>query len=148
MLTKNKPQGVIHGSTLRPSEQGIAAIETATKQLIESVDADAQVVWSMRYIQSGPLEGSHAFDNEKTTPPPPPPSASASSGRGRGSGMTMTTGPCERVLSFPAPSVDLAFDDGTIDRVRRAWTAITGGDADEDEFLVFADREGVDDEDE
>ena len=47
---------------------------------------------------------------------------------------------------FPAPSVDLAFDDRVLEAVRAAWRFALGDEAKDDEFLCFADREGEEDE--
>lgn len=110
-------KGVIYGSTLRSSEEGYSAIQAATKQLLTSVDSQAEVIYSLRYTQLGSLEND----------------ASAS----------LTTEECDRIFSFPAPCLDLAFDDTMIEQVKRVWKTIMGPDANEDEFLVFEDREGT-----
>ncbi|GAA5231340.1 hypothetical protein GCM10025794_31660 [Massilia kyonggiensis] len=46
------------------------------------------------------------------------------------------------ILSFPPPSLDLAFDDGVIDTVKEAWKIIMGDQA-SDDFMNFEDREGA-----
>lgn len=43
---------------------------------------------------------------------------------------------------FPASSVDLAFDDQTVETVREAWRFVVGDEASDDDFLQFADRDG------
>lgn len=118
MIIANGPwsKGVIYGSTLRPSEEGYSAIQAATKQLLASVDPQAEIIYSLRYTQLGSLEND----------------ASAS----------LSTEGCDRIFSFPAPCLDLAFDDIMIEQVKRVWKTIMGPDANEDEFLVFEDREG------
>ncbi|KAI1417433.1 GDP dissociation inhibitor [Hypoxylon sp. FL1857] len=50
-------------------------------------------------------------------------------------------------FAFPSPSLNLAFDDGCLEAVKDAWKLVTGGDASEDEYMVFQDREGVGDDD-
>jgi hypothetical protein len=57
--------------------------------------------------------------------------------------------PTERnkhVISFPDPSLGLSFDETIFDQVRLVWTKILGDEA--SNFLVFADREGEDFDDE
>ncbi|KAI0113898.1 GDP dissociation inhibitor-domain-containing protein [Hypoxylon sp. NC0597] len=51
-------------------------------------------------------------------------------------------------FAFPSPSLNLAFDDGCLEAVKDAWKLVMGGEASEDEYMVFQDREGVGDEDE
>ena len=53
----------------------------------------------------------------------------------------------ERFLKLPSPSTDLVFDDGVLDSVRWAWQKIIGEEVDSDEFLVFLEREGQEDDD-
>lgn len=52
----------------------------------------------------------------------------------------------KHVLNFPPTSMDLAFDDSTLEQVREVWQKILGDDV--GEFLVFQDREAVTDDDE
>lgn len=51
------------------------------------------------------------------------------------------------VLTFPVPSPSLAFSDAVLAPVRDAWKQILGDEAVDEEYLVFADREGVADDD-
>lgn len=53
------------------------------------------------------------------------------------------------VLDFPPPSVSLTFTDTILDPVQEAWRRALGETAEEDDvqYMVFADREGVGDED-
>lgn len=44
--------------------------------------------------------------------------------------------------------MDLVFDDGILDSVRWAWQRIMGEEADSDQFLVFPEREGQEEDDE
>jgi hypothetical protein len=46
------------------------------------------------------------------------------------------------ILSFPPPSLDLAFDDALIDTAKEAWKIIMGDQA-SDDFMKFEDREGA-----
>jgi hypothetical protein len=50
---------------------------------------------------------------------------------------------------MPRPSVNLAFDDSTLEPVRKAWQMALGAAAEEAdaEYMVFTDREGVGDDD-
>jgi Rab proteins geranylgeranyltransferase component A len=54
------------------------------------------------------------------------------------------------VLTFRSPSLDLVFDDEVFDSVKEAWRLIMGSEANNNEFMVFPDREvgvgGDDDE--
>ena len=52
-------------------------------------------------------------------------------------------------ITFPPPSLDLAFNDSVLDPVHDAWKVLMGSGAeDEDiEYLKFEDREGADDDD-
>ncbi|KAF2848760.1 rab geranylgeranyl transferase escort protein-like protein [Plenodomus tracheiphilus IPT5] len=52
--------------------------------------------------------------------------------------------PGAHILSFPPPSLDLAFDDTVLDNVKEMCRKILGDDA--GDFLVFQDREVYDDE--
>lgn len=51
------------------------------------------------------------------------------------------------VISFPAPSSSLSFDDSILEPVKEAWKKIMGDAAAEAEYMTFADREGVMDDD-
>jgi hypothetical protein len=51
------------------------------------------------------------------------------------------------VYSFPAPGLDLSFDDGILDQVKQVWKVVMGDDVDDDGYLMFAARESVVDDD-
>ena len=51
-----------------------------------------------------------------------------------------------RILIFPPPVLDLAFDDSIIDHVKAIWEIVLGAEADEQHFMLFEDRGGVEDE--
>lgn len=55
-----------------------------------------------------------------------------------------------RILDFPTLPVSLTFDDATLDPVREVWRRAMGEAAEEDDvqYMVFADREGMDNDDE
>lgn len=47
-------------------------------------------------------------------------------------------------FSFPSPTLDLAFNDASLDAVLEAWKVVMGDAADESEYMIFDDREGAD----
>lgn len=55
-----------------------------------------------------------------------------------------------RILDFPTLPVSLTFDDDTLNPVQEAWRTAMGEAAQEDgvQYMVFADREGMDNDDE
>ncbi|RDW72641.1 putative Rab geranylgeranyl transferase escort protein [Aspergillus mulundensis] len=113
-------QSVIYGSVSISGQQGQTLIERAVDKLLQSsAGSDARVLWSLRYTQLGRLVG------DETRP------ANVVSGN---------------VIRFPAPSLDLAFDDTTIDLVKDAWTVVMGDEASPDDFMKFEDRENYDDD--
>lgn len=58
------------------------------------------------------------------------------------------TGSRDAVFEFPAPSLSLAFDDGSLDAVKEAWRLVVGPDVPEADYMTFTDREGADNMDE
>lgn len=51
-------------------------------------------------------------------------------------------------LTLPSPRTGLAFDDGVLGAVRGAWEVLwEGWGCERGEFMVFEDREGVDEDD-
>lgn len=50
------------------------------------------------------------------------------------------------IINMSSSSIELAFDDGTLQSVRDAWNALRV-DEEEAEYMKFEDREGQDDED-
>lgn len=96
-------------------------IESAVEKLLQSgVEPAAKVLWSLRYTQLG-----RAAVGSETHP------ANDVSGN---------------VIRFPAPSLDLSFDDSTIDLVKDAWLTVMGDEASSEEFMKFEDREAYDDD--
>ncbi|KAI0204264.1 rab protein geranylgeranyltransferase component A [Astrocystis sublimbata] len=59
----------------------------------------------------------------------------------------VTTQGTSTVFEFPAPSLGLAFNDGILSAVQEAWKVVTKGEALDDEFMKFEDREGMGDDD-
>lgn len=57
----------------------------------------------------------------------------------------------QRIFKFPPPPAALTFDDASLDAVYEAWKKVVGGDDTPEEtlaeYMVFADREGVADDD-
>jgi hypothetical protein len=95
-------------------------IEGAIERLLQSSGGpDSKILWSLRYTQLGRAVGGD------TQP------ANVVSGN---------------VIQFPAPSLDLAFDESTLDLVRDAWTLVMGDEASPEEFMKFEDRENYDDD--
>lgn len=96
-------------------------IEGAIDKLLQSsAEPGSEALWSLRYTQLG-----RAVCGD-TRP------ANAVSGN---------------VIRFPPPSLDLAFDDSTIDLVKDAWALVMGDEASPEDFMNFEDRENYDDED-
>lgn len=71
--------------------------------------------------------------------------------RAMGRGINTEPGPIGsavsgRVMIFPPPSVDLAFDDSILDSVKEVWKVVMGGDGNghsvvrDSDFLVFGPR--------
>lgn len=115
--------GIIYGYVLLPAEKGKIVLETAVDNFLKSVDSKAKVIWGAHFTQLGCLEREMVVaENLK--------------------------GSHDNVFSFPAPALDLAFDDGLIDQVKQVWKAIMGDEVDENNFLKFDDREGMIDEEE
>lgn len=108
--------GILYASTSVSSENGFVLLSKAVDALLASVDVSPapDVLWSAQYQQ-------HAS-----------------------SGAEILPADNERVLSFPSPSMDLAFDDTILDNVKVVWQNIVGEDG--GDFLVFQDREQYDDD--
>ncbi|EEH16406.1 hypothetical protein PABG_06493 [Paracoccidioides brasiliensis Pb03] len=121
-------QCVIYGSTLLTGDDddddGQSLIQSATTNLVTSIDANARILWSLRYTQLGTINEPSSTSSATETP-------------------SVLSSLSDRVFSFAPPSLDLAFDDGLIDQVRSVWETITDGDVERGECLQFEDREGV-----
>ncbi|PGH26394.1 hypothetical protein AJ80_01892 [Polytolypa hystricis UAMH7299] len=116
-------QCVIYASVSLPGNEGQTLLEAAVKHLISSVDAKGQILWSLRYTQLG-LPGDKDVPNDHLE------------------------GALPQVMSFPPPSLDLAFDDSMVDQVRYTWRKVVDEEVDDATFLEFEDREAIGDENE
>jgi hypothetical protein len=112
--------GIIYGSVVLTGPEGHTLLERAVDRLIHAEGSQAIALWSMRYTQLGRLSNGG-------TPP-----------------TIQTLSP--HVFSFPPPSLDLAFEDETVDMIKEAWAKIVGDEVAHDEFMIFEDREGTSDD--
>ena len=111
--------GVVYGSVSLPGSQGQLLLESAVNSLLQfEAEPTAKVLWSLRYTQLGRFDASQSIATDSS----------------------------KNIICFPPPSLDLAFDDSTIDIVRAAWKMVMEGDAVDAEFMNFEDREGANDE--
>ncbi|KAJ6113258.1 hypothetical protein N7523_006575 [Penicillium sp. IBT 18751x] len=115
-----REQSIIYGSVSLPGPEGHTLLECAVDRLLRAEGPQAMVLWSMRYNQVGRL-------STDGTPP-----------------SLHTHSP--HVFSFPPSSLDLAFEDDTVDTVKEAWTRIVGNEVDHDDFMIFVDRDDASDE--
>jgi hypothetical protein len=111
--------GLLYASTSLQGDAGFQLLRRAVEALTSSVDVAPHptVLWSVQY--------------EKCSNITDPSSAQT---------------PDAHILEFSGSSLDLAFDESKLDRVRDVWQKIVGDDA--GQFLVFEDREGNRDDDE
>jgi hypothetical protein len=112
--------GIIYGSVAVSGSEGHTLLERAVDRLLKAEGPQAIALWSMRYNQLGRLSNGG-------TPP-----------------TIQTLSP--HVFSFPPPSLDLAFEDETVDMIKQAWVEIVGDEVAHDEFMIFEDREGTSDD--
>lgn len=112
--------GIIYGSVALSGPEGHSLLEHAVDRLLQAEGPQAVALWSLRYNQLGRLSNSG-------TPP-----------------TIQTHSP--HVFSFPPPSLDLAFEDETVDMIKQAWVNIVGDEVAHDEFMIFEDREGTSDD--
>lgn len=119
-------QSVVHGSVSLPGEEGQTLLDLAVQKLLQnftSGDGTPTVLWSLRYTQLG-----------------------LTSEDGDASRTVLSSSVSDKILSFPPPSLELAFDDGLVDAVKTAWKAVMGDEAKDEEFMKFEDRPGVEEE--
>ncbi|KAH6618488.1 rab geranylgeranyl transferase escort protein-like protein [Boeremia exigua] len=109
-------QSILYASTSLSSDKGFELLKKAVDALLVAVEVTPKpnVLWSTEYRQ-------RASSSTDTLP-----------------------ADHEHVLSFPPPSMDLAFDDAILDNVKSVWRQIVGEEG--GEFLVFQDRETYDDD--
>lgn len=102
--------------------QGQALLESALDKLVAAEGHSAGVLWSWRYTQRGRLSNDEirwSLQTEKS---------------------------CSNCYIFPPPSLDFAFEDDIVDIVNEAWKKIVGEEVDDDDFMMFDDREGTSDQ--
>ncbi|OQE25907.1 hypothetical protein PENFLA_c008G07913 [Penicillium flavigenum] len=114
-------QSVIYCSVALPGPEGQALIESAVDRLFQAEGLPTRVLWSLRYTQSGRL----------------------SDGEPRRLTVEDEIPDC---YHFPPSSLDLAFEDDTLDLVKEAWKIVVGDEADDADFMMFDDREGTSDQ--
>lgn len=132
---------MLYSSTSLTGDQGRVLLDAAISRLLSGV-AESQssepatthpkVLWQMTYEQHGlrPSGGDdQAADGQQATDGGPEPDNGGTERRYGGG-----------VLQFPPPSLDLAFNDDVVQRVKRMWKKITG--AGDEEFMRFEDRPG------
>lgn len=112
--------GVIYGSVAIPGSAGQELLERAVDRLLQAEGPQASALWSLRYTQLGRLGDNRSSCSIRSYSP--------------------------NVFGFPPPSLDLAFEDQTVDLVKEAWIQIVGSSVPHDEFMIFEDREGTSDE--
>lgn len=112
--------GIIYGSVAVSGPEGHTLLERAVDRLLQAEGPKAFALWSMRYNQLGNLSNNGAPSTIQILSP--------------------------HVFSFPPPSLDLAFEDETVDMIKQAWVKIVGDEVDHDEFMIFEDREGTSDD--
>jgi hypothetical protein len=110
--------GVLYASTSLSDQNGLDLLQKAVDVLLSTVDVTPapSILWSAKY-QQRPSSGTESLPIGTDN---------------------------NNTLHFPAPSMDLAFDDGVLDNVKEVWQKIAGEDA--GEFLVFQDREAYDED--
>jgi Rab proteins geranylgeranyltransferase component A len=117
--------GIIYASTKVTTELWRERLANAVERLLNAGNQDPvpTLLWSISYLQ-----------------------------RGRASSVSIVTSFAQdesgQIITLPAPSLDLAFDDALVDSVRAVWKKIMGVEADNTDFLLFQERESnVDDDD-
>jgi hypothetical protein len=113
--------GVIYCSVALAGPEGQALIESAIDRLIRAEGLPATVLWSLRYTHRGPL----------------------SNGAPQ---RLIVKNEISHCYTFPPSSLDLAFEDDTLDLVKEAWKKVVGDEIDDADFMVFDDRDGTSDQ--
>jgi hypothetical protein len=128
LLTDSCLIGVIYASTLSRlggnDDEDIKGLDAAVARLLDAStlpDSKPEVLWSLRYRSGG-----RSIDS--------------------GPGQILST-MAGKVMIFPPPSTDPAFDDSILDNVKEIWKRVVGDEVEEGDFLKFEER-GVDNEDE
>ncbi|KAH8695047.1 putative rab geranylgeranyl transferase escort protein [Talaromyces proteolyticus] len=118
-------QCVIYGSVSVGGQDGQALLAAAVNQLLESiteVENTPTVLWTLRFTQIGILDSDVSPAN------------------------IYRSSVSDRIIYFPPPNLDLAFNDAIVDSVRAGWKAVLGDEAQDDDFMNFEDREKYDDD--
>ncbi|KAJ5952921.1 uncharacterized protein N7479_011334 [Penicillium vulpinum] len=114
-------QSVIYCSVALAGPEGQALLESAVDRLIQAEGLPASVLWSLRYTHTGYL----------------------SNGEPR---RLIVTDEIPDCYVFPPSSLDLAFEDDTLDLVKEAWKKVVGDAVDDADFMIFDDRDGTSDD--
>ncbi|KAL1970365.1 hypothetical protein VTN77DRAFT_5525 [Rasamsonia byssochlamydoides] len=113
-------QCVVYGSVSVPGDEGQSLLDAAVSKLLQTFagsDDEPVVLWTLRYTQLG-------LSCEKDSP----------------GASIWKSARSDRIVYFPPPSLDIAFDDRMIDAVKAAWKAVMGEEARDEEFMTFEDR--------
>lgn len=115
----NSKTGVLYASTWLKGEHGFRLLQGAVDALLSTIDVSSRptIPWSMQFGQ-------------RTSVP-----------------VAETSSADDHVLRFPPPSLDLVFEEKTLDRVKAIWQKIMGDGAEVEQFLVFPERDGAGDQD-
>lgn len=100
--------------------EGQALLESAVKKLIQAEGPGAIILWSLRYTHRGRLSTDEKQWELVSNVP--------------------------SYFRFPQSSLDLSFEDDTLDLVKKAWKKVMGDEVDDDDFMVFEDRDGASDQ--
>ncbi|KAJ5194395.1 GDP dissociation inhibitor [Penicillium cf. griseofulvum] len=114
-------QSVIYCSVALAGPEGQALIESAVDRLIRAEGLPTTVLWSLRYTHRGPL----------------------SNGAPQ---RLVVEDEIHHCYTFPPSSLDLAFEDDTLDLVKEAWKRVVGDEVDDADFMMFNDRDGTSDQ--
>ncbi|OQE41869.1 hypothetical protein PENCOP_c004G03832 [Penicillium coprophilum] len=114
-------QSVIYCSVALPGPEGQALLESSVDRLIRAEGLPATVLWSLRYTHSGRLSNG---EPRRLIPDDAVPDC----------------------YVFPPSSLDLAFEDDTLELVKEAWKKVVGDEVDDADFMMFDDRDGTSDQ--
>lgn len=115
---------MLYASTSLKGDHGFQLLQKAVDTLLSTVDVSPRptILWSLLFEQRSSV--STAETKEPSSPD-------------------------DHILRFPPSSLDLVFDEKSLERVKGVWQKIMGDEAETSEFLAFGERgEGVDEEQE
>ncbi|KAI0487258.1 GDP dissociation inhibitor-domain-containing protein [Xylaria cf. heliscus] len=104
--------------TMEAVPQSRDILDMALTALLQAMAATADVLYKMYYEQAASARKS-----------------------------TVTSQGSVTVFEFPSPSLGLAFDDGSLDDVKKAWKIVMKDEVLDEGFMKFENREGVGDDD-